>query len=356
MPDMLQQVMTEPAKQRGTPAKIIFRSVPVPEPGNGEILIQIKNIGICGSDIHVYYGEHSGTGYPVTQGHEVSGQIVKMGPGTDTARLHTGQKVTVEPQVVCGQCWPCRHGKYNLCENLKVMGFQTTGMAGEYFCVDEKKVTPLPDHMSYSDGAMIEPLAVTVHAARRFPELSGAKVLVLGAGPIGILLSQSLKALGASEVMITDVSGYRLSLAKECGADYTVNTASEDLGEALARCFGPDRADVIYDCAGNNVTMGQAIRYARKGSTIILVAVFAGPATVDLFTLNDHELTLDTTMMYRHEDYLDAIRLTEEGKIRLKPLQSKHFPFREYLKAYQYIEQNRETSMKILIDVDTAEE
>ena len=116
--------------------------------------------------------------------------------------------------------------------------------------------------------------------------------------------------------------------------------------------FGPDKADVIYDCAGNNVTIGQAIRYARKGSKIILVAVFAGMASVDLFTLNDHELDLDTTMMYRHEDYVEAIRLVGEGKIQLKPLQSRHFAFTDYVKAYQYIEANRETTMKVLIDVD----
>ena len=105
--------------------------------------------------------------------------------------------------------------------------------------------------------------------------------------------------------------------------------------------FGPDKADVIYDCAGNDITMGQAIKHARKGSTIILVAVFASMAKVDLAVLNDHELDLNTTMMYRNEDYLDAIRLVNEGKVTLAPLVSKHFAFRDYLKAYQYIDDNR---------------
>lgn len=353
MATMKQQVMLKPAQGTAEPAEIIFRDIEIPEPKEGEVLIKMKRIGICGSDIHVYYGEHSGTGYPVTQGHEVSGQICKLGEGCE--EFHVGQKVTVEPQVVCGECYPCRHGKYNLCENLKVMGFQTTGMASEYFCVDKSKVTPLPDEMTYADGAMIEPLAVTVHAARRFPELEGSKVAILGCGPIGILLAQTCKALGAAEVLITDISDYRLDLAKKCGVDYAVNTKKQNFGEALVECFGPDKADVIYDCAGNNITMGQAIKYARKGSKIILVAVFAGMATVDLFTLNDHELDLDTTMMYRHEDYVDAIRLVNEGKIVLKPLQTKHFKFSEYLAAYKYIEMNRETTMKVLIDVDTEE-
>ena len=121
-------------------------------------------------------------------------------------------------------------------------------------------------------------------------------------------------------------------------------------------CFGADKADVIYDCAGNDITMGQAIKYARKGSTIILVAVFGKLATVDLAVLNDHELDLNTTMMYRHEDYVDAIRLVSEGKIQLRPLMSSHFTFLDYQKAYEYIDDNRETTMKVLIDVDASEE
>ena len=139
-----------------------------------------------------------------------------------------------------------------------------------------------------------------------------------------------------------------------CGVDIAVNTKTKDFGEAVIECFGPDKADVIYDCAGNDTTMGQAIKYARKGSKIVLIAVYAGMATVDLAVLNDKEVDLDTSMMYRHEDYVEAIRLTGEGKIQLKPLMSKHFAFRDYLQAYQYIEENRETTMKVLIDVDGA--
>ena len=340
---MIQQVMTEPGK-------IIFREAETPKPGSGQVLVKIKKIGICGSDIHVYHGTHPFTSYPVTQGHELSAQIVKLGEGV--TGLAPGQKVTIEPQVYCGKCYPCTHGKYNLCESLKVMGFQTTGTASEYFAVDASKVDVLPENMTYSEGAMIEPLAVTVHAAKRFPEIKGAKAAILGCGPIGILLAQSCKALGASQVMITDVSDYRLELAKQCGADFAVNTKERDFGEAMTACFGPDKADVIYDCAGNDITMGQAIRYARKASTIILVAVFGKMASVDLAVLNDHELDLNTSMMYRHEDYVDAIRLAGEGKIQLKPLMSRHFAFKEYLDAYAYIDANRETTMKVLIDVD----
>lgn len=339
---MLQQIMT-------APKKIQFNEVPIPEISDDQVLIKIMKLGICGSDIHVFHGQHPFTTYPVTQGHEVSGEIVQI--GKNVTNLQVSQKVTIQPQVVCGECYPCRHDKYNLCESLKVMGFQTTGTASHYFCVDSQKVTVLPDSMSYDEGAMIEPLAVAVHAVRQAIDVTGLKIVVLGAGPIGNLVAQAAKGMGAQSVMITDISDFRLQKAKECGIDFCVNTTSEDLGKAILTAFGPDKADVIYDCAGNNVTMGQAIKYARKGSTIILVAVFAGMATIDLAVANDHELDIKSTMMYRNEDYLDAIRLVNEKKIQLIPLISRYFAFQDYLEAYQYIDNNRETTMKVIINV-----
>lgn len=339
---MLQQIMT-------APGVIEFKEVPVPEITDGQVLIKIMKIGVCGSDIHVYHGEHPFTSYPVTQGHEVSGEITKI--GKNVSGFTVGQKVTIQPQVVCGKCHPCTHGKYNLCEELKVMGFQTTGTASEYFAVDAAKVTALPENMSYDEGAMIEPLAVAVHAVRRAGDVKDMKIAVLGAGPIGILVAQTAKGMGAESVMITDVSDLRLKKAAECGIDFCINTKEKDFGEAMIEHFGPDKADVIYDCAGNNITMGQAIKYARKGSTIILVAVFAGMAQIDLAVLNDHELDLNTSMMYRNEDYIEAIQLVNEGKVSLKPLISKHFAFKDYLEAYKYIDANRETTMKVIINV-----
>ena len=339
---MLQQVMT-------APGVIEFNEVSVPKINENQVLVKIMKIGVCGSDIHVFHGEHPFTSYPVTQGHEVSGEISYL--GENVVGFKVGQKVTIQPQVVCGECYPCRHGKYNLCEELKVMGFQTTGVASHFFAVDAEKVTLLPEDMSFDEGAMIEPLAVAVHAIRQVGDVKGLKIAVLGAGPIGILVAQVAKGTGAESVMITDVSDLRLSKAKECGVEYCINTKENDFGDAMIKSFGPDKADVIYDCAGNNITIGQAIKYARKGSKIILVAVFAGMAQVDLAVLNDHELDLNTTMMYRNEDYIDAIQLVKEGKVKLQPLVSKHYAFKDYLKAYQYIDTNRETTMKVIINV-----
>ncbi len=339
---MLQQVMT-------APGVIEFNEVPIPEVKDNQVLVKIIKIGVCGSDIHVYHGEHPFTSYPVTQGHEVSGEITEF--GRNVTKLKVGQKVTIQPQVVCGECYPCRHGKYNLCEELKVMGFQTTGVASHYFVVEEEKVTVLPEEISFDEGAMIEPLAVAVHAVKQAGDVKGLKIVVLGAGPIGNLVAQTAKGMGAESVMVTDVSNLRLAKAKECQVDHCINTKEVDLGEAILEAFGPDKADIIYDCAGNNITMGQAIKFARKGSTIILVAVFAGMATIDLAVANDHELHIKSTMMYRNEDYIDAIRLVNEKKIQLLPLVSNHFAFEDYLEAYKFIDANRETTMKVIINV-----
>lgn len=342
MIDMLQQVMT-------APGKIMFQEVPTPTPGKGEVLVKIMRIGVCGSDIHVWHGQHPFTSYPVTQGHEVSGLVEGWGEGV--TGFQKGQKVTIQPQVVCGKCHPCRNGKYNLCEELKVMGFQTTGVASHYFAVAAEKVTPLPEEMTLEEGAMIEPLAVAVHAVARFGPVEGKDVAVIGAGPIGNLVAQVAKGMGARQVLITDISPLRLSLAKDCGIPACANTREEDFGEAMVSAFGPDKADVIFDCAGSNVTMGQAISHARKGSAIVLVAVFAGQATVDLAVLNDHELDLNTSMMYRSEDYHQAIRLVQEKKVQLSHLISKEFPFAQYEQAYHFIEANRESTMKVLINI-----
>ena len=342
MAKMIQQVMTNPKE-------IVFKQVDIPTVGDDDVLIKIKMIGICGSDIHVYHGLHPFTKYPVTQGHEVSGEVVEVGKNVKSVK--PGDKVTIEPQVRCGKCYPCRHGKYNLCESLKVMGFQTTGAAAEYFKAPEINVTKLPDDMDYKKGAMIEPLAVAVHALSRVGDVNGLNISVIGAGSIGNLVAQTAKALGAN-VMLSDISDYRLTLGKETGIEHVYNTKNIDYNDALIDCFGPDKADVIYDCAGNDITMNSAIRSARKGSTIILVAVYAGMANVDLAVLNDHELDLNTTMMYRHEDYLKAIELVNDKKINLEALQSNVFPFKDYLKAYEFIDANRETSMKVLIDLE----
>ena len=149
-------------------------------------------------------------------------------------------------------------------------------------CSSDLKFTPIPDEMSFEEGAMVEPLAVAVHGIKQAGDVTGMNIAVIGAGPIGNLVAQAAMGMGAAKVMVTDVSSLRLEKAKECGIDACINTMEKDFGEAMLETFGQDKADIIYDCAGNNITMGQAIKYARKGSTIVLVAVFAGMAEIEI--------------------------------------------------------------------------
>ena len=331
------------------PEKVIFREIERPVPGPGQVLIKVERIGICGSDIHAYYGKHPYIKCPIVQGHEFSGLIAEVGERVEG--LAPGDNVTVMPQLVCGQCYPCKHGNYHICNELKVIGCQAEGAAQEYIAVDAKIVVRLPENMSHEEGAMVEPVAVGAHAVGRLGNVEGLNVLVLGAGPIGNLTAQIAKGLGAKSVMVTDVSNYRLGVARECGIAHAVNTSSEELIQALDKAFGPDRADAILECVGVQETIGQAIGAARKGSDIIVVGVFAEKPSVDIGLVQDKELRLIGTLMYREEDYRVAVDLIRAGRVNLKPLMSKHFPFKEYPQAYKFIEQNRERTMKVFIDL-----
>ena len=340
---MLQATMVEPGK-------IEFTEVEIPKVKEDEVLIKMKRIGVCGSDIHVYYGEHPYTSYPIVQGHEVSGKVVET--GSKVQELMVGDKVVVRPQVVCGDCYPCRHGDYNICDNLKVMGFQTGGLAKEYVSVKNSKVLKIPDKISYDKGALVEPLAVAVHAiSKANMNLKDKNIIVLGAGTIGNLVGQVAKAKGAN-VLITDLSKYRLKKAEECGIDYTVNTREIKLEEAIIEHFGPDKADLILECVGAEATINQAINNARKGSKIIIVGVFPKKTKVDFGLVQDRELTLDGTLMYKEEDYLEAIDLITDNQIAADELITDHFKFINYKSAYEHIEKKGDKVMKVMIDID----
>ena len=340
---MKQAVMVEPGK-------IEFRQVEKPTIHDHEILMQTKRIGVCGSDIHVYHGMHPYTSYPVVQGHEVSGIAVEVGQAVKGVAV--GDKVTFTPQVVCGECYACRHGMYHVCEKLKVMGFQTGGAGQEYFVLPEWNVFKLPDDMTLEHAAMIEPVSVAVHAVRRGGDVSGKKVLVLGAGTIGNLVAQVAKAFGAQAVMITDISDYKLKKAAACHIDFPINTAREDLDAAILRHFGPDRADLILECVGAQATATQAVECARKGTTVIVVGVYGEKPVVNMGFVQDRELSLVGTLMYQKTDYEAAIELVTSGKMHLDELVTHRFPFDEYLQAYHAIEQSHGEYMKVMIELE----
>lgn len=339
---MKQAVMTHPGV-------IEYRDIPRPAVQPGEVLINVRRIGVCGSDIHVYHGLHPYTPYPVVQGHEVSGVIAEVGKGVQG--MAVGDTVTFMPQVTCGECYPCRHGMEHICENLKVMGFQTDGAAQEFFPIPAEKVLKLPPSISIDQAAMVEPVSVGVHAIRRAGGVEGKNVLVLGAGTIGNLLAQSARASGARKVMVSDVSTYKIERACLCGLDCAVNPREQDLGQEILNCLGPERADVIFEAVGVEDTITDAVRLARKGSTIVVVGVFGKKPVVDLGLVQDRELTLVGTLMYQRQDYDRAIEFMAAGKMVLDPLISSRFPFARYLDAYHAIEASHGNSMKVMIDL-----
>ena len=273
-----------------------------------------------------------------------------MAVGSEVTVCKPGDHITARPQLVCGKCNPCKRGQYNVCEHLRVQAFQADGAAQDFFVVDDDRVAKLPEGMSLDYGAMIEPSAVGAHASNR-TDVKGKNVVVSGAGTIGNLIAQFCIARGAKNVLITDVSDLRLAKARECGIKHTLNITKKTLKEAAQELFGEEGYQVGFEVAGVEVSIRSLMETIEKGSDIVVVAVFAKDPALSMFYLGEHELRLIGSMMYRHEDYVKAMELVTNQLVALEPLQSKVFPFSEYQQAYEFIDANRETSMKVLIDV-----
>lgn len=334
------------------PKTIVFREVPVPEPGEGEVLIKVSRIGICGSDIHVYHGQHKYATLPVVQGHEGSGVIAKVGSGV--TNFTVGEQVTIRPQLFCGECVMCRKGRYNLCLDYKVIGVLggTTGMASDYFAIKASLAHKLPQGITLDQGAMVEPAAVAVHSVKLGAAPAGNNTLVIGAGPVGNLVAQAAKALGAGKVVIVDISQQRLELAKECGITICVNSRDRKLADIIEEHFDSNGADVIIDCAGAVPLMEQIIHAARRGTNIVLTGNYYDKVPVELGLVQRREINLVGVMNYLAEDYEDTIRFIASGDIKVDPLVSNYFSIKQYNEAYQYIDENTAKVMKVLIKVD----
>jgi 2-desacetyl-2-hydroxyethyl bacteriochlorophyllide A dehydrogenase len=330
------------------PGQIDVHEAAEPTPGPGEVLLRIQRIGVCGSDIHVYHGKHPLTSYPVVQGHEFSAVIEATGPGV--AGLLPGAKVTSIPQIVCGECAPCRRGDYHICDHLKVQGFQAPGCAQELWVTSADRLVPLPETFTFEQGALVEPAAVAVHAVGRAGRLGGQRVAVLGAGPIGNLVGQTARSAGA-QVLITDLSDYRLDIARQCGLAATSNANAETLPQASERIFGKDGFDVAFECVGVEATITAAIDSIQKGGILIIVGVFGEKPRLNLALVQDRELNLRGTLMYQRRDYQRAIELIASGGIITEPLVTKHFSLDNYIEAYRYIDKFGDKSMKVIIDV-----
>jgi L-iditol 2-dehydrogenase len=287
-----------------------------PQPGPKEVLVEIKAVGVCGSDVHYY--EHGRIGsfivnQPLILGHESAGVIVAVGEGVSLGRV--GQRVTIEPGIPCRVCRECRHGEYNLCQNVRFFGTPPIdGAFTNYVTVPEDFAYVLPDSMSFEEGALIEPLSVGLWACRKAGLRGGDRVLVTGAGPIGMVSMKVAIALGAAEVIVTDVFPERLEIARKQGATRTVNVAQESLAS-----LGLD-ADVLIECSGNNQALKDGLRSLRPAGRAVVVGMGPGEeASIPLSFLQNNEIVLTGIFRYANT-YQDAIAMVAAGRIDLKSL------------------------------------
>ncbi len=330
------------------PEHLVFQAKPIPRPKKHQVLVAIKRLGICRSDVHAYYGRHPFTSYPIIQGHEFSAQVVAV--GEDVENLYPGDKVTAEPQTTCGACLMCRSGRYNICEKLKVWGFQVNGVATEYCVIPVERTIKLPEKFTYEQGTFLEPLSVAVHAASKIEPKDG-RVVVIGAGTIGLLISQVLKTSGIPQVMVCDLKEKRLMLARNLGLNLMAKVDTEPLKNIIRREFGPERADCIVECAGSPSALASALVNARNGSKVITMGVYSTRPNVEMGLIVERELELIGSMMYTRRDWLRAISLIDNGKVKVEPLVTHQFSFRDYPQAYQIADQNSAEAVKIIVKV-----
>ena len=324
-----------------------LEDAPIPAISAGEVLLRIDCIGVCASDMQIYHGKHKFMTFPVILGHEAAATVEKT--GAQVTGFASGDKVTIEPQTFCGECFPCKSGRFNVCEKLRVFGVHRDGCSREYMAIDPKYLHKVPSSMEAELITLLEPIAVGVGSVRRSARLSGANVAVIGAGTIGNLTAQAAKALGAGKVMLTDISQSKLDWAAECGIDYCVNTRDKNLKEAIKEYFGAHRADIIIDCAATPVVFKAILEAARQSSEIIITGNYKEPVEFSVPLLQRQEITMIGHMMYVREDYRIAIELLANGKIATKKTITKVFPFSQYEEAFKYADANPDTIMKLLI-------
>ncbi len=296
------------------PETIILQEVDKPKPRPGDALVRTEQVGICGSDLHAYHGKHPFISLPVVPGHEVVGIVEELGEGA--GGLSVGDRVVLEPNIVDGTCIHCRSGRYNLCENLTVVGCvgPLDGGMADYFIAPAQRFIQVDERLTLEQATMIEPLATATHAVRVAEGTAGKRVAVLGAGSIGLLTMQAAKAGGAAVIVVTDLNAEKRDRALKLGADAAFDPRDPDVIAAMReRLGGP--ADVVFDCVSFQVTIDQAIALAHKGGTVIVEGVPEHDVTIPLAIIQDREIRIQGTAMYTREDMLSAMSLIAEGKV-----------------------------------------
>lgn len=319
------------------PKEIFVMEKEIPEPGPGEVLIQVMASGICGTDLHIYRGEYLGD-YPVIPGHEFSGVVTAT--GSQVTRFNFGDRVAVEPNIACENCSHCLNNRQNFCLNWQAIGVTLPGGMEEYVTAPEKAVFSI-GNLPYEQAAFMEPLSCVVHGVERAHIDLADKVAILGAGPIGDLILQMACLQGAAHITLLENNPGRAELACQLGADQVVNRM-EDLQL--------NTYDVVIDATGVIPVMNRAIDFARHGGTVLLFGVPPSGKNMEFeaFKIFQKGLTLLSSYTSVRNSF-QAVSLLQTGQVQVEPLISHRLPLKELPRALEMIESHDPAVKKVII-------
>src|SRR6266404_4262463 len=322
--------------------------LPTPTAGSGEVLIRVGACGICGSDVHGYDGSSGRRIPPIVMGHEAAGRIAAVGSGV--TGLTEGDRVTFDSTIYCGACEYCRHGEVNLCDHRQVLGvscgdYSRAGAFAEFVVVPARVVYKLPESISFAEAAMLEAVAVAIHAVSLTEISAESTALVVGAGTIGVLILQALRAVGCGRVLVSDLDATRLRMAKELGASDVLSANEDTVAQILQRTGGVG-VDVAMEAVGRNETVNAAIASARKGGTVVLVGNIL--PEVPLQKVVTRQIRLQGSCASAGE-YPQAIALMASGAIRVKPLITAIAPLSEGPQWFERLYAHEPNLLKVVL-------
>ena len=326
----------------------------IPEPGADEVLIHVAACGICGSDVHGYDGSSGRRIPPIVMGHEAAGIIARV--GASIQGFSVGDRVTFDSTVYCGECAPCVRGEFNLCDRRQVLGvscgdYRRAGAFAEFVVVPARIVHRLPDNLSFPEAAMLEAVAVALHAVSLVPVSQGSTALVVGAGTIGLFVQQALRVAGCSRVFVADVDPTRLQLSRDLGATATLSAASE-LTQQVLELTGGVGVDIAVEAVGKTETVNTAIDSVRKGGIVILVGNISPQVTMPLQKVVTRQIRLQGSCASAGE-YPKAIELLSSGAIRVKPLITAIAPLHEGPQWFERLYAREPNLMKVVLTPGT---
>jgi threonine dehydrogenase-like Zn-dependent dehydrogenase len=320
----------------------------VPSPGPGEVLVRLRAAGICGSDVHGLAGEHPLMTLPRVLGHELAGQVEAV--GSEVARVSPGDHVVVDPMLRCGHCRPCRLGRYNCCESLKVLGVHTDGGFAEFIALPQGQVHPVPESLPWEVGTLVEPLAVGAHGVARSRVNEGDTVVILGAGTIGLAALLAAKQQRAKTIVL-DILDWKLERARELGADLVLNSATEDDVEGVMTFTDGQGAEVVLEAAGSPVTVAASVNYVASAGRIGIIGITGQeiPLHQSEFTRKEVDVCFSRNSLDQFPRVIDRI---SRGEIDPRPMISHRFPFSDVGHALQLARERPQEVGKIVLEFE----